>query len=102
MRRVSALESAYLFDRLKQLEDKSYIRKSTSEYNSPPVIVPYADNIRAFLTEHGDQAITRMTDERYKEKVLKFYRLTNDFRELNARSKLEMWPLPFITEISTR
>jgi hypothetical protein len=71
------------------LEDKKYIRKSTSEYNNPPVLVPYADNISAFLTEHGDTAITKMWQEEYSAKVLKFYRLTNDFRELNARSKLE-------------
>jgi hypothetical protein len=66
------------------------------------VLVPYADNIRAFLTEHGDYAISRMWEEKYSAKVLKFYRLTNDFRELNARSKLEKWPLPFITEILDR
>jgi DNA-binding MarR family transcriptional regulator len=102
MRRVSNLESCYLWHRLRQLEDKNYIRKSTSEYNSPPVLVPYADNIRAFLTEHEDDAITHMWQEKYSAKVLKFYRLTNDFRELNARSKLEKWPLPFITEILDR
>ncbi|KAJ1391649.1 hypothetical protein B484DRAFT_408678 [Ochromonadaceae sp. CCMP2298] len=43
-----------------------------------------------------------MWQEEYSAKVLKFYRLTNDFRELNARSKLEKWPLPFITEILDR
>jgi hypothetical protein len=102
MRRVSNMESAYLYWRDKQLEDKNYLRKSSSEYNNPPVLVPYVENIRSFMQEHGTEAVTRMWDEKYKEKVLKFYRLTNDFRELNARSKLEKWPLPFITEILDR
>jgi hypothetical protein len=73
MRRVSNLESCYLFHRIRQLEDKKYIRKSTSEYNNPPVLVPYAENIRAFLAEHGDHAVTRMWEEKYASKVLKFY-----------------------------
>jgi hypothetical protein len=102
MRRVSNMESAYLYWRVKQLEDKKYLRKSSSEYNNPPVLVPYVENIRSFMQEHGTEAVTRMWDEKYKEKVLKFYRLTNDFRELNARSKLEKWPLPFIIEILDR
>ena len=99
MRRTTILENSYMHWRLKQLVGRGIIQISKSAYNSPPICVPYAANIAAFMEKHGDDAMEKIWQEEYKDDVLKFFRLVNDFRNLNEKTKLERWPLPYIVDL---
>ena len=102
MRRTSTLENAYLYWRTQQLTNRGIIQLSKSAYNNPPLCVPYAARIAEFMELHGDSAMDKIWLPEYRDEVLKFYRLVNDFRNLNEKTKLERWPLPYIIDLLDR
>ena len=99
MRRTSLLEKAYLYWRTKQLESRKMIGISSSAYNNPPLCVPYPAAIAAFIKKHGDAASEAIWKEENANEIVKLYRLVNDFRDLNNKTKLERWPLPYILDL---
>ena len=99
MRKTSLLEKAYLYWRTKQLESRKMIGVSTSAYNNPPLCVPYPAAIAAFIKKHGDNAAEAIWKEENANDIVKLYRLVNDFRDLNNKTKLERWPLPYILDL---
>ena len=99
MRKTSLLEKAYLYWRTKQLESRKMIGVSTSAYNNPPLCVPYPAAIAAFIKKHGDNAAETIWKEENANDIVKLYRLVNDFRDLNNKTKLERWPLPYILDL---
>jgi len=99
MRRTSLLEKAYLYWRTKQLMGRNMIGVSSSAYNNPPLCVPYPAAITAFIQKHGDNASEAIWKEENKDEIVRLYRLVNDFRDLNNKTKLERWPLPYILDL---
>ena len=99
MRKTSLLEKAYLYWRTKQLESRKMIGISSSAYNNPPLCVPYPAAIAAFIKKHGDNAAEAIWKEENANEIVKLYRLVNDFRDLNNKTKLERWPLPYILDL---
>ena len=99
MRKTSLLEKAYLYWRTKQLESRKMIGVSSSAYNNPPLCVPYPAAIAAFIKKHGDNAAEAIWKEENANEIVKLYRLVNDFRDLNNKTKLERWPLPYILDL---
>jgi len=99
MRRTSLLEKAYLYWRTKQLMGQKMIGVSSSAYNNPPLCVPYPAAITAFIQKHGDQASEAIWKEENAKDIVRLYRLVNDFRDLNNKTKLERWPLPYILDL---
>ena len=102
MRRYSQVESAFLHHRIKQLVSRQMVGLSKSAYNSPPLCVPNIAAISSFMSKHGIQAMQNIWKDEYASEVLKFYRLVNDFRDLNSKTKLERWPLPYIMDLINR
>ena len=72
---------------------------SSSAYNNPPLCVPYPAAIAAFIKKHGDAASEAIWKEENANEIVKLYRLVNDFRDLNNKTKLERWPLPYILDL---
>ena len=99
MRRTSLLEKAYLYWRTKQLMGRNMIGVSSSAYNNPPLCVPYPAAITAFIQKHGEKASEAIWKEENQHEVVRLYRLVNDFRDLNNKTKLERWPLPYILDL---
>jgi len=99
MRKTSLLEKAYLYWRTKQLESRKMIGISTSAYNNPPLCVPYPAAIAAFIKKHGSNTSEAIWKEENANDIVRLYRLVNDFRELNNKTKLERWPLPYILDL---
>jgi len=99
MRRTSLLEKAYLYWRTKQLMGRNMIGVSTSAYNNPPLCVPYPAAITAFIQKHGEKASEAIWKEENQHEIVRLYRLVNDFRDLNNKTKLERWPLPYILDL---
>ena len=102
MRRYSQVESAFLHHRIKQLVGRQMVGLSKSSYNNPPLCVPNIAAITSFMSKHGMQAMQNIWKDEYAADVLKFYRLVNDFRDLNSKTKLERWPLPYIMDLINR
>jgi len=86
-RRTSLLEKAYLYWRTKQLESRKMIGVSHSAYNNPPLCVPYPAAIAAFIKKNGDNASEAIWKEENANDIVRLYRLVNDFRELNNKTK---------------
>ena len=99
MRRTSLLEKAYLYWRTKQLMGRNMIGVSSSAYNNPPLCVPYPAAIAAFIKKHGEGASEAIWKEENQHEIVRLYRLVNDFRDLNNKTKLERWPLPYILDL---
>ena len=99
LRRTSLLEKAYLYWRTKQLMGRQMIGVSSSAYNNPPLCVPYPAAITAFIKKHGENASEAIWKEENQHEVVRLYRLVNDFRDLNNKTKLERWPLPYILDL---
>lgn len=93
MRKTSLLEKAYLYWSTKM------IGVSTSAYNNPPLCVPYPAAIAAPIKKHGDNAAEAIWKEENANDIVKLYRLVNDFRDLNNKTNLERWPLPYILDL---
>ena len=72
---------------------------SSSAYNNPPLFVPYPAAITAFIQKHGEKASEAIWKEENQHEVVRLYRLVNDFCDLNNKTKLERWPLPYILDL---
>ncbi len=83
----------------KQLMGRNMIGVSSSAYNNPPLCVPYPAAITVFIKKHGDNASEAIWKEENASDIVRLYRLVNDFRDLNNKTKLERWPLPYILDL---
>ena len=63
------------------------------------VLVPYHDRIEKFMKKWGEHALEAMWDPRNEEEVATFYRQTIDCRELNEKTKPDVFPLPRIDDL---
>ena len=102
-RRYSILERFSLRARCLNMLEKKKIRKSTSEWASPPRLVAYDDRIRKFLEEHKEDTMEALhsigTDRKMRDTVQNLYRFTSDMRRVNEATKLEIFPLPNIPDL---
>ena len=98
-RKYSVVQQAFLtaktniMFRMKQLED------ANSEWCHGLVLVAYEERIQAFMTKHGDAAMTEMFEKEHELEVATFFRLCVDLRMLNARTVPDRFPLPRIDDL---
>jgi hypothetical protein len=103
MRPLSPVKKAFLHWRIQYLIYQKKLRRTKgSPYNNPPVLVPYPDRIAAFFKKHGSNAIAALMDPVNQVEVRQFFRLTQDFRALNALTKPSKFPLPNIISLLDR
>jgi hypothetical protein len=95
-RPLSMMMRAFLIAKIRDMEKKGQVERSTSSYNSPPVLVSYPERIAAFMLKHGNDAAQRIFDLAFEHEVRILFRLTNDFRGVNAKTIPELFPMPKI------
>jgi hypothetical protein len=78
---------------------RNMIGVSSSAYNNPPLCVRYPAAITAFIQKHGEKSSEAIWREENQHEVVRLYRLVNDFHDLNNKTKLERWPLPYILDL---
>ena len=100
--RWDLLEQKYLKVKEESLLRTSKCKISTSEYRSPIRLVQYAERVKDFPENYGDEAYTKIDDPAYANIVGKFYRLTIDMRLLNAITKKDEGGLPLIADCIDR
>jgi hypothetical protein len=86
-------ERAFLDAKLRVLERKGMITKSTSEWCAGVMLVPYTERIRASIQRWGSQARQEMLEEKNEEEVGTWFRLTIDYRMLNAKTVKDLQPI---------
>jgi hypothetical protein len=100
---LSPVKKAFLHWRIQYLIYQKKLRRTKgSPYNNPPVLVPYPDRIAAFFKKHGSNAIAALMDPVNQVEVRQFFRLTQDFRALDALTKPSKFPLPNIISLLDR
>ena len=65
LRRTSEMEKAFLFRKIEQMRQRGWLEPSTSEFNNPPVLVPYPAAIKAFLDTHKENVFEEMWKEEH-------------------------------------
>jgi hypothetical protein len=65
------------------MKERKEIDFSKSSWNSPPMMVPQADKIQAFMIKHKDNPIEAMALISNSEEVRVLYRFTSDLRCVN-------------------
>ena len=98
-RRFNLIEQAFLEAKTNLMVQQHKLRDSHSDWSHGLVLVPYRDRINRFLDAHGDEAHTLMFSPQHAEEVSSFYRLCSDMREVNKKTKLDIFPLPRIDDI---
>ena len=95
-RRNSILQDACLSAKTDQLVLNGKMEVSVSPYSSSPHLVPITQRITEFMTKYKEGAVKMLYDPAHRDTIASLYRLTIDYRRLNAASFLEQWSLPRI------
>ena len=98
----SILQDASLAAKTNQLVRNGKMELSVSPYSSSPHQVPITQRISEFMSKHKEGAVKVLYDPEHEDVVAALYRLTIDYRRLNAASYLEQWPLPRILPLLDR
>jgi hypothetical protein len=101
-KRPTWLEHAFLRAKTGVMQRVGQLEESKSAWCSPVLLVPYPDRIQAFITQWGEEAPRAMMQEEQWDVVKTFFRLTGDFRELNRRTVLSIYPMPRIDALLDR
>jgi hypothetical protein len=73
-RPLSMLMRAFLIAKIRYMQRKGQVERSTSPYNSPPVLVSYPERIAAFMLKHGSNATQRIFDIEWEHEVSILFR----------------------------
>ena len=98
-RRFTMIEQAFLEAKTNIMMRQHKLRDSHSDWSHGLVLVPYNDRIQRFLEQHGSDAHVKMFQPEYEHIVSTFYRLCSDMREVNKKTKLDIFPLPRLDDI---
>jgi len=98
-RRFTMIEQAFLEAKTNIMVRQHKLRDSHSDWSHGLVLVPYNDRIQKFLAEHGESAHVDMFKPEFENVVSTFYRLCSDMREVNKKTKLDIFPLPRLDDI---
>jgi len=98
-RKLSVTQQAFLQAKTNIMLRMKQLEEANSEWCHGLVLVAYEKRIRAFMEEHGDEAMTKMFDEEHEQEVATFFRLCVDLRMLNARTVPDRFPLPRIDDL---
>jgi hypothetical protein len=98
-RTFAEMQKAFLNAETKELIMQGKLEKSTGDYASSVVLVPYEDRIRQFMDRWGSRANEMMWLPEHEKEVATFYRCTVDYRLLNLKSKSDVFPLPRINDL---
>ena len=99
VRGFTAEERAFLSAKTRKMMRQNRLIKRAGPHESGVVLVPYDERIQAFKAKHGDEAASKMVDPDYDDEVSQWFRLTVNFKELNARLKQHKFPLPRIRDL---
>jgi transposase InsO family protein len=92
-------ETAFLEARIAELMSYGKIRPSQSMYNTHLCLVPYHDRITKSITKWGANAVSEMFKPENRAEVATWYRLTNNFKPINAITKAFHFPMPNADDI---
>jgi hypothetical protein len=99
VRGFTAEERAFLTAKTRKMIKQNRLIRKAGPHESGVVLVPFDDRIQAFKAKYGSEAGLKMTDPAYDEEVSTWFRLTINFKELNARLKMHKFPLPRIRDL---
>ncbi len=98
-RRLQPWERLSLRARIAIMTRQGLVEPTKSAWNNPVHMVANRDRIKAFQAKYGVDATTIKITKENEEDLASLYRMTGDFRLLNALSHLERWPLPRIMDL---
>ena len=101
-RKNSILERACIHARTSLMRLWGQLEPANSPYSSCFLLVPYMDRINEFLTKYPEEVMMHLYDPKNWEVVAKLYRLTADFREINAKMVMDRYPIPRLEELVDR
>ena len=96
---MCTLATAFLKFKVEDMYDTKKLQESISAWNNPVQCVPKNEEIIAFYEKFGLQAHDALWNPKNKALVMGLYRLTGDYRALNASSIYEVFPLPLISTL---
>ena len=92
-------EKAFLEAKCRALERKGMIRESTSEWCAGVILVPYNERIKESIRKWGLEDSKRaMEDPANEEEIGTWFRLTIDYRALNAKTIKDLQPIGRVDE----
>jgi len=98
--KLTLLETAFLKARINEFLRTGKVRASDSSmYNSPVMLVPYPERIKAFMVEHKEKAMENMFKEENFQVVGTFFRFTTNLRKVNQKTKPFHYPVPDATDV---
>ena len=97
--RFNQTETAFLEARIAELKGYGKLEDSSSQYNTHLCCVPYHDRITKDIAEWGANAVTEMFKPENHAKVATWYRLTNNFKPINAITKRYHFPMPDMADV---
>jgi hypothetical protein len=98
-RRYNLIQQGFLEAKTNIMVRQHKLRDTQSAWSHGLVLVPYHDRIQRFLEKHGENSTEELFKEENEAEVATFYRLCSDMREINSKTKLDIFPLPRIDDI---
>ena len=97
--RFNQTETAFLEARTAELKGYGKLEDSDSQYNTRSCLVPYHDRITKDIAEWGANAVTEIFKPEHHAHVATRYRLTNNFKPINAITKKYHFPMPDMADM---
>ena len=97
--RFNQTETAFLEARITELKGYGKLEDSDSQYNTQLCLVPYHDRITKDIADWGANAVTEMFKPENHARVATWYRLTNNFKPINAITKKYHFPMPDMADV---
>ena len=101
-RKNSILERACIHARTSLMRLWGQLEAANSPYSSCFLLVPYMERINEFLIKYPEEVMMHLYDPKNWEVVAKLYRLTADFRAINAKMVMDRHPIPLLEELVDR
>ena len=101
-RKQCTVANAFLKVKIEEMYRTKKLQESISAWSNPVQCVPKTEEIIAFYKDFGLHAHDALWDPKNSLRVQTLYRLTGDFRGLNALSIYEVYPLPLISDLLNR
>jgi hypothetical protein len=98
-RRFNLIQQACLEAKTNIMVRQHKLKDTQSAWSHGLVLVPYHDRIQRFLEKHGESSTEQLFNVEHEAEVSTFYRLCSDMREINKKTKLDIFPLPRIDDI---